>query len=1036
MTIAARRNRGWPHDLVGACLGGGARAKPEQPAQHVTQVVEQGVGDGRREQRQQQGQELPDDDGTGGGAVEFGADAVRRHQRKHAGDERERRHQDRPQSVAVAVHGQDVERRLQDNQRHQGERHRQRQRQQDRDRVQPRLELGRQDQVHEEEGQAEGEKKRQPGPFDLLRLSERPEGVLRRQLHILDRLLERRADLARADTGRGVGQEYHAPLAGEALDLGRTLGLLQIDDVEQRYGAELRRGDGQLTERLLAGARGDVGPHQNVVIAAALLIARHLDAADQQLRRQRDVQHVDAEIGGLAAVDRGDQLRVSGHERRVDVDGAGHGLQLRDDLVGVLDELFVGAVQDVLDRGGAERPRAERGHHRHAGAVVLGQLGHDLVAHPVLQLVLGDLARVGRNEADEDRHEVRRLLLVVADGRHGRRHLRPLTDLARDALAGDLRRRQAGSLGQAHVDLELRLVVLGKEGFGDALDQRDYRDERDESGNSDQPAAIEEEREQTFPPDARLPEATAPAALPQQEPEHRQVDALDRLVERVGETFERRLAPPARGRQPQQARCQHRRQREADQQRDGDGGAHGQAEAAQEPPRDRRHEGDGQEHRQQRQRRRQHRQADLARRVDRRRHRPHALLFDEPEDVLEHNDRVVDDDADRQRQRQQRDGVDGEAHPPHAHERADDRGRDRDRRDERAAQAAEEQEHDQRRQDGAEAQVLLHRADAGPRRLGVVADDRQTEARRHPRLELLHALVERVHDRDAVLARLLADRQHHGRLAVDAGGGLSLLFAIDHRAEIGDRDRVALDRAHDDLADRGDRRHAAAHPERQPRRTGVDRPARRRHVLGDDGALDLDRAHPRAAQLHGIQNHLNLALPPTQDGHLPDARHVLQRLPQLVIGELRHLADRALRQQRDEQHRRRVRIQLADDRVLGPLGQIRQRRRHLVTHLLSREVDVLVEVEPDDQLRHALGGDRLQLLETADRVDRLFDLVRHLGLDLLRGGARQHGHDRHDRKVDVGKAIEVQLEVADHADDGDGQHQYRREDGPLDANAG
>ena len=40
------------------------------------------------------------------------------------------------------------------------------------------------------------------------------------------------------------------------------------------------------------------------------------------------------------------------------------------------------------------------------------------------------------------------------------------------------------------------------------------------------------------------------------------------------------------------------------------------------------------------------------------------LLVDEAEDVLEHDDRVVDDDADRQRQRQQRDDVEREAHRP------------------------------------------------------------------------------------------------------------------------------------------------------------------------------------------------------------------------------------------------------------------------------------------------------------------------------------------------------------------------------------
>jgi hypothetical protein len=48
--------------------------------------------------------------------------------------------------------------------------------------------------------------------------------------------------------------------------------------------------------------------------------------------------------------------------------------------------------------------------------------------------------------------------------------------------------------------------------------------------------------------------------------------------------------------------------------------------------------------------------------------------------------------------------------------------------------------------------------------------------------------------------------------------------------------------------------------------------------------------------------------------------------------------------------------------------------------LLRRDVDVLVQLEADDDLRHALGRDRPQLVDAADGVDRFFDLLRDLGL--------------------------------------------------------
>ena len=88
---------------------------------------------------------------------------------------------------------------------------------------------------------------------------------------------------------------------------------------------------------------------------------------------------------------------------------------------------------------------------------------------------------------------------------------------------------------------------------------------------------------------------------------------------------------------------------------------HRQAEAAQEAPDDALHERDRQEHRHERQRGREHRQADLLGRETAAGNGLHLLLVDEAEDVLEHDDGVVDDDADRQREREQRDDVEREA---------------------------------------------------------------------------------------------------------------------------------------------------------------------------------------------------------------------------------------------------------------------------------------------------------------------------------------------------------------------------------------
>ena len=70
-------------------------------------------------------------------------------------------------------------------------------------------------------------------------------------------------------------------------------------------------------------------------------------------------------------------------------------------------------------------------------------------------------------------------------------------------------------------------------------------------------------------------------------------------------------------------------------------------------------------------------------------------VLDVAHDVLEHDDGVVDDETDGERQRQQRDVVDRMAEQIHAGEGADDRDRQRDRRDQRGAEAAQEEvDHD------------------------------------------------------------------------------------------------------------------------------------------------------------------------------------------------------------------------------------------------------------------------------------------------------------------------------------------------------
>ena len=111
---------------------------------------------------------------------------------------------------------------------------------------------------------------------------------------------------------------------------------------------------------------------------------------------------------------------------------------------------------------------------------------------------------------------------------------------------------------------------------------------------------------------------------------------------------------------PEQLRAHHRRQRQRDEARNDHGTRQSQREFEEQASGRSWHEGDGRIDGGQRQRHRHDGEADLAHALDRRVERLHALL-DVAEDVLEHDDGVVDDEADGEHHGEKRQRVDREA---------------------------------------------------------------------------------------------------------------------------------------------------------------------------------------------------------------------------------------------------------------------------------------------------------------------------------------------------------------------------------------
>ena len=167
----------------------------------------------------------------------------------------------------------------------------------------------------------------------------------------------------------------------------------------------------------------------------------------------------------------------------------------------------------------------------------------------------------------------------------------------------------------------------------------------------------------------------------------------------------------------QQQRAHHRRQRDRDDAGNDHRTRQGESELAEQRPGDPAEKADRGVDGGERQGHRDHRTRDLAG-ADQRRLGRGPTLLDVPVNVLDDDDRVVDDEPDRQDHGEQGQEVEAEAQGCHDGPGADQRQRDGDDRDHHAAQAAEEQK-DHRDDNGdGRGQRRSDLADRGPNEQG------------------------------------------------------------------------------------------------------------------------------------------------------------------------------------------------------------------------------------------------------------------------------------------------------------------------------
>ncbi len=356
---------------------------------------------------------------------------------------------------------------------------------------------------------------------------------------------------------------------------------------------------------------------------------------------------------------------------------------------------------------------------------------------------------------------------------------------------------EARALRQVEHDRQLRLVVEREQLHGHLLqvEQRTHRD----GGEAD--------REQEYP-------GVAPRA--QDRRRDPAVDAPERALLVRGCRAARQMRPR---REPQH---QPGRDYDRDEKREQHGGGG--------VGRDRRHVGPHQardeQHRQERGHHRQGRHdgrvADLGDRLDRGlqawpavRHRPVAG------DVLHHDDGVVDQNADREDEREQADPVDGVAHQVGGEQREQDRGRNHHQGDHRLAPPDRHRdEADDRHGREAEMQQQLVRLLVGG--LAIVAADGDVDVgRNEPPLERIEPIEHLRGHHHGVGAGALGERQADGR---SPGPGPTIAARIapypvleraradDDAGDVANIDRASVPRGDEQQPDVGDSDRASARP--------------------------------------------------------------------------------------------------------------------------------------------------------------------------------------------------------------------------------
>ena len=426
---------------------------------------------------------------------------------------------------------------------------------------------------------------------------------------------------------------------------------------------------------------------------------------------------------------------------------------------------------------------------------------------------------------------------------------------------------------------------------------------------------------------------------------------------------------------------------------------------------------------------------DQLARAEQRRVIRRASLADVALDVLDHDDRVVDDQTDRQHDRQQGQQIQREAEDLHQEHAADQRHRDRDHRHQGGAERAQEQEdHHHHDQDGFAERMdhLAHGvADVG----GRVVGDHDLHARRQLGADVLDLLVDVADDVDRAGAGQHPHAHEHRLLA---GETYVLVVVVGAQLHVGDvlqSDQRAVLLADDQPLEIVERAHVGGRRDVHLHQRAFGRARGGQVVVGGQRAPELRR--------RDVERRHAIRLEPGAQGeraraqdlgalHAGDRRQPRLHDPDQVVGDLvalEHVGGEA------EIHPGDLRVGRLDlDR-----GHLRFRRQigadlvHARADVGQRLGGVEVQLQPYVDGRQAEDALRLDVVDTVGGGDRALERSRDEAAHQVGVGADVDGPHAHGGALQLRILAHVQradrLQPGDddqHADD-DRQHRPSQE---------